>query len=266
MAISEYLTKLKEDFRIQFQVIYALMMREIHTRYGRENLGFLWVLGEPILFCAGVAILWTAIRPSHEHGLPMTAIVITGYVPLTMWRHCIFQSVKAFEANGSLLFHRQVTPTTIILARTSLEVIGTIMAGILVTVSAIFVGYMKAPQYYGILYLGLTFHILFCTAVAMIFASLSEMSDLIEKVVTVFTYLTLPFTGAFSMVDWLPSKYRWYIMLSPSVDNIEMIREGEFGLNAHAHYDILYDFGITLFLLIIGLYLTQHVRKFILVQ
>lgn len=103
MTIWDKIKKLQADFRSQFQVIYALIMREIHTRYGRENLGFLWVIGEPILFCAGVAILWTAIRPSHEHGLPMTAIVITGYVPLTMWRHCLGHSIKAFEANGSLL-------------------------------------------------------------------------------------------------------------------------------------------------------------------
>lgn len=254
------------DFGCLLRVIYALIMREIHTRYGRENIGFLWVLGEPILFCAGVAILWTAIRPSHEHGLPMTAIVITGYVPLTMWRHCLGHAVKAFEANGSLLFHRQVTPMTIIIARASLEIIGTIMAGLLVACGAIFMGFMKPPQYYGILYLGLFFQTVFCIAMAMIFASLSEMSELVEKVMNVFSYLTLPFTGAFTMVSWLPQKYRWYMMLSPSVDNIEMIREGQFGLNAHAHYDIFYCCWINLLLLIIGFYLTLNVRKYILVQ
>lgn len=254
------------DFSCMLRVIYALIMREIHTRYGRENIGFLWVLGEPILFCAGVAILWTAIRPAHEHGLPMTAIVVTGYVPLTMWRHCLSQSVKAFEANGSLLFHRQVTPVTIIIARASLEIIGTIMAGLLVTCGAIAMGFMKPPQYYGILYLGLLFQTVFCISMSMIFASLSEMSELVEKIMNVFSYLTLPFTGAFTMVSWLPPKYRWYMMLSPSVDNIEMIREGQFGLNAHAHYDIFYCFWINLTLLIIGFWLTLNVRKYILVQ
>lgn len=257
---------LAADFGCLFRVIYALIIREIHTRYGRENIGFLWVLGEPILFCAGVAILWTMIRPSHEHGLPMTAIVVTGYVPLTMWRHCLAQSVKAFEANGSLLFHRQVTPITIIIARSSLEIIGTIMAGIFVVCGAIFLGFMKPPQYYGILYLGLVFHTVFCISMSMIFASLSEMSELVEKVMSVFSYLSLPFTGAFTMVDWLPQKYRWYMMLSPSVDNIEMIREGQFGINAHAHYDILYCCEINVFLLVLGLYLTLNVRKYILVQ
>ncbi len=266
MTVYDKLAELKEDFRVQLRVIYALIMREIHTRYGRENLGFLWVLGEPVLFCTGVTILWTAMRPSHEHGLPMTAIVVTGYVPLTMWRHCLGHSVKAFESNGSLLFHRQVTPTSIILARAVLEIAGTTMAGLLITCGAIFTGFMKPPQYYSMLYLGLGFHMLFCIAISMIFASISEMSDLVEKGVSIFSYLSLPFTGAFSMVDWLPAKYRWYMMISPSVENIEMIREGQFGLNAHAHYDIFYNFWITLLLLIIGFYSTQRVRRYILVQ
>ena len=266
MSLVQTLRQLQEDFAVQARVIYALMMREIHTRYGRENLGFLWVLGEPILFCGGVAILWTAMRPSHEHGLPMTAIVVTGYVPLTMWRHCLGHSIKAFEANGSLLFHRQVTPTSIILSRAFLEIIGTIMAGLLVTCGAIFLGFMKPPQYYGILYLGLGFQMLFSLACAMIFASLSEMSEIIEKMMAIVGYLSLPFTGAFSMVNWLPAKYRWYMMISPSVDNIEMIREGQFGLNAHAYYDIFYDTWITGALLIIGFYLTLKSRRYILVQ
>lgn len=265
-SIRDAFKGLTGDFGCLLHVIYALIMREIHTRYGRENIGFLWVLGEPILFCSGVAILWTAIRPSHEHGLPMTAIVISGYVPLTMWRHCIMHSVKAFEANGSLLFHRQVTPVAIILARASLEIIGTIMAGILVTCGAIFLGFMNQPQYYGMLYLGLFFQMMLCTSISMIFASLSEMSHLIEKIMSVFSYLSLPFTGAFTMVNWLPQKYRWYMMLSPSVDSIEMIREGQFGLNAHAHYNISYCIGINIFLMILGFWLALNVRKYILVQ
>lgn len=253
-------------FRLQLRVIFALIMREIHTRYGRENLGFLWVMGEPIMFCGGVTILWTAIRPAHEHGLAMTAIVITGYIPLTMWRHCLSHSVKAFEANGSLLFHRQVTPVSIILARVTLELAGTLMAGIVIVTGAIFFNFINPPQYYGMIYLGLGFQILFCTATAMIFASLSEISDFVEKITSVFSYLALPFTGAFTMVNWIPAKYRWYMLLSPSVDNIEMIREGQFGINAHSHYNIFYDCWITLLLLIIGYALTLRSRRYILVQ
>ncbi|WP_240149299.1 MULTISPECIES: ABC transporter permease [Asaia] len=253
-------------FRLQARVIYALLMRELHTRFGRENIGFLWMIGEPALFCGGVTAMWTLVRPSHEHGLPVTAFVVTGYVPLTMWRHAMFRAVKAFEANGSLLFHRQVTPLDIILARVILEVVGTLMAAILVAVSAIVLGLMQPPRDLGILYLGIGMQIGFCLASALIVAALSELSDLVEKSIQVIAYLAIPFSGAFTMVDWLPPKFRGWLLWSPSVQNIEMIRHGQFGSSARAHYNIGYDAFITLAMILVGIVLVLNIRKHIEVQ
>ena len=254
------------SFVIQVRVLGALFIREMHTRYGRENIGFLWVIGEPILFCAGVAIVWTLIRPSHEHGLPMTAFVVTGYVPLTMWRHCVGRAIKAFESNGSLLFHRQVTPLDIITTRVALEVIGTIMAGVIVTFGAIALGEMDPPVDIGLVYLGMIYQALFSYASALLVASLSEISDLVEKALGVLMYLSLPFSGAFVMVDWIPSEYQHIVLASPSVQNIEMIRAGQFGPTAHAHYDLVYNTWITTLLILVGLSLTLRVRRHIVVQ
>ncbi|MBO1361609.1 ABC transporter permease [Acetobacter sacchari] len=253
-------------FKIQGRVIGALMLRELHTRFGRENLGYLWIIGEPILFCLGVTIAWTAMRAPHEHGLPMTAIVLTGYVPLTMWRHSLVSAVRAFEANGSLLFHRQVTPLDIITARVALEVMGTLMAGLIVAVGAVLIGYMKPPENYGLLYLGLGFHILFCFATALLVAALSERSEIIEKTVSIFSYLALPFSGAFVMASWVTPKFQRILLWSPSAQSIEMIRGGQFGATAHAMYSITYALCINFLLILAGLSLTLRVRKFVKVQ
>lgn len=250
-------------FSLQCRVIGALMMRELHTRFGRHGLGFLWIIGEPILFCAGVAIVWSAIRPAHDHGLPTTAIVITGYVPLTMWRHCMGRAVLAFEANGSLLFHRQVTPLDIIIARVALEIMGTLAAGLLVGATAILLGFMSPPKNYGLLYAGILFQMLFSLATALNVAAITQRSELFEKSITILSYLSLPLSGAFMMVDWIPPHYRWILLLSPSVDSIEMIRAGQFGHNAHAHYDVVYSIWVNFLLILIGLSLTLRVKKFI---
>jgi capsular polysaccharide transport system permease protein len=251
---------------LQIRVIWALVLRELHTRFGRENIGYLWMIGEPILFCGGVAIAWTAMRASHDHGLPTTAIVVTGYVPLTMWRHCNGRGIKAFESNGALLFHRQVTPLDIITARSILEIVGTIVAGFLVTVGAILTGYMNVPADIGMIYVGLFYQALFCFASALIIASVSEMSELMEKAFAVISYLAIPFSGAFTMVDWVPVKFQYALLWSPSVHNVEMIREGQFGAAAHAHYELFYDTWMTGLLLIIGLSLTLRVRRYLVVQ
>ena len=253
-------------FRIQSRVIAALLMREIHTRYGRENIGHLWVIGEPMLFCLGVAVMWTAIRPAHEHGVPITAFVITGYVPLTMWRHCVGRSVKAFEANGSLLFHRQVTPLDIIIARCLLEIVGSLIAGIVVSGGAILIGYMDMPDNIGLMYLGLLYHAMFCLSCALILAPLSEMGDVLEKFVGAAMYLSLPFSGAFTMVDWVPPAFQSILLWSPSVHTLEVIRKGQFGSHVRAHYDLVFVTWTCATMALIGLSLTLRSRKNIRVQ
>ena len=253
-------------FRMQTRVMSALIIREIITRYGRENIGFLWIIGEPILFVAGVTIIWSAMRPALEHGLPMPAIVLTGYVPLTMWRHCLGRSVKAYEANGALMFHRQVTPLDIITARCFLEIVGVIMAAAVVMIGGMLVGAIAWPVDWGLIYAGLLFQAGFGYATGLLVASASEYSDLVERSVSILSYLAIPFSGAFSMVDWLAPNFRAILLWSPSVNNVEMIRAGMFGASAHSHYDLVYDTWMTALLIIIGLILTLRVRGRILVH
>ena len=69
------------------RIIWALLLRELATRYGRENLGFLWVLGEPLLFCGSVSIMWSIIKPHYEHGIQIVPFVVTGYMPILLVRH-----------------------------------------------------------------------------------------------------------------------------------------------------------------------------------
>ena len=259
--MQENIMSLGTKFTLQLRVIWALICREMQTRYGRDNIGFLWVVGEPAIFCVGVSVMWTLIRPAHEHGVPVTAFVITGYVPLTMWRHCIGRAVKAFEANGALMFHRQVTPFDVILARSFLEICGVTIAGILVSVAAIVLGFMDLPQDIGLIYLGLLFTFMFCLASALIFAALTEMSELLEKFIGAISYLSIPFSGAFAMVDWVPANYRWTLLWSPPVHASEMIRGGQFGQQVHPHYDIIYVSWVCYLLLLLGISLCLRIRK-----
>lgn len=255
---------LSQSILTQLRVIYALIMRETLTRYGRENIGFLWVVGEPILFCGGVTIMWTLVRPSHEHGLRMTAMVVTGYVPLVLFRHAVVRSTKAYAVNSSLLYHRLVTPLDIITARITLEVIGVMMAAILVLCGAVSLGYMELPEDWALTLSGFGFVVFFTYGISFIFSYLTERSDLLEKTVSVLTYLALPWTGAFVMIDWIPPKYRWVLeYTSPIANGIEMMRSGFFGSKVVPHYSICFMTYTSLLTFMVGLYLCLRVRPHI---
>ena len=46
---TETVPSLLHSLGIQRRVLHALLMREIITRFGRENLGVLWLVAEPML-------------------------------------------------------------------------------------------------------------------------------------------------------------------------------------------------------------------------
>src|SRR5271167_2918727 len=98
---------LLQCLRIQRRVMHALLMREVITRFGRENLGVLWLVGEPMLFTLGVTTLWTAAGLSHGiSSIPVVAFAITGYSSVLMWRNSANKCGEGIAANKSLLYHR----------------------------------------------------------------------------------------------------------------------------------------------------------------
>ena len=61
------LRRLQNGWNVQVRVIHALMIRELLTRFGRENIGFLWIMAEPLLFAGLVGVLWHFTTVSYTH-------------------------------------------------------------------------------------------------------------------------------------------------------------------------------------------------------
>ena len=55
-------TTFRQSLAIQKRVIGALLIREIITRYGRNNIGFLWLFVEPLLLTLFIVLMWILKR------------------------------------------------------------------------------------------------------------------------------------------------------------------------------------------------------------
>ena len=49
--------RLRRGFAVQRRVIGALLIREIYSRFGRQSLGFAWVVAEPLVFAVPVLLM-----------------------------------------------------------------------------------------------------------------------------------------------------------------------------------------------------------------
>lgn len=258
--------KLALGWRIQTRVISALMMRELITRFGRENIGFLWVMAEPLLFAILVGVLWTFIKGPTEHGITVVAFVASGYIPLVMFRSTISRAVRAFSANSSLLYHRQVTILDLITVRFLVELIGSMMAYLMVAILLMLFGLFPVPANLGLLLFGFFLYGFFTFSVALILAPLSEVSDTLEKFMPVTVYLMVPFSGTFNLTSWLTPDVREILLYSPPVTAMELQRYGIWGDKITPYYDVPYAIAVSMVLMLIGLAACHNVRKILIVE
>src|SRR5258708_25019048 len=100
--------ELLRGWSIQRRSIRALVLREMMMRYGRDNIGFTWVILEPMILTAGVMVIWSIMWGEEKEGSLLVEVVLTGYMPLTLWRHMTGAPVLIFRRSSSLLYHRSI--------------------------------------------------------------------------------------------------------------------------------------------------------------
>jgi ABC-2 type transport system permease protein/capsular polysaccharide transport system permease protein len=257
---SSYLS-LQQSWAVQRRVIWALLLREVLTRYGRHNIGFLWLFVEPMLFTLGVTAIWTATRSAHGSDLPIVAFAITGYSSVLLWRNMPNRTIGAMAPNLPLLYHRNVKPIDIYYARLLLEAAGATMSFVFLTLFFISIGWLEPPENVLQVLGGWLMLAWFGFAIALILGPWSESSEIIDKLWHPTSYLLFPLSGAAFMVDALPRPAQEVVLLLPMVHGVEFLREGYFGSAFRAHYDMAYMTMFNLGMTLLGFALERKVSK-----
>lgn len=247
------LAMLGRSAAVQGRVIYALLMREILTRYGRHNIGFLWLFAEPMLFTTGVTILWTVAGAAHGSSLPIVAFALTGYSSVLLWRNMPARCIGAIEPNLALMYHRNVRTLDIFIARLVLEAGGATISFMTLSLFYIYIGWLDPPEDVLVVIEGWLLIAWFGGGLAMLLGALAERSELVERLWHPASYITFPLSGAAFMVDALPASAQKYILYIPMVSGVEIVREGYFGNKVHAHYDLPYLVGCCVALTLLAL-------------
>ncbi|NIJ15462.1 ABC transporter permease [Sphingobium vermicomposti] len=247
-----------EQLLVQRRVIGALLMREMLTRYGRRNIGFLWLFAEPMMVTLIVTALWTT-RGLHQYSdIPIAAFAITGYSGIQLWRNMSRRCIDAIEPNRALLRHRPVKMLDIYLARMLLEVAGTTTSfALLCVMFLMFSDQITPPE--DILEVAYAWGLFawFSMGMSISLGALSELTPLVNKFWPPFIYIFYPLSGAMFLVDILPHGMREFVAYIPMVHANEMLRHGFFGSHFTAHYDISYLIGWCLGLCVFGLGLSR---------
>jgi capsular polysaccharide transport system permease protein len=219
---------LSDGWKTQLRVFRGLILRELHSRYGRENLGFLWVIGEPMILATVITIVHLN-QPSHTtDSNSLAAFAIIGYGIFIIFRNTFNQAAGAIEVNQPLLYHRMVTIFDIVIARALMDVMAALAVITVLLLICNVIGLASPPA--RPLYL-ITAALLmgwFTMGLTLIASCATYRNELWERQVHVLSYLSIPISGSWFSLSTLPPSFRDTLQWFPMPLIFEQARYGQF--------------------------------------
>lgn len=247
--------------RTQMRVIGALMMREMHTRYGRENIGYLWLIGEPLMLAAVIGLLHSNGHTEHGTDMKPVPFAVLGYTIFIMFRGIVNRSEGGLESNAPLLYHRMVTVFDIVTARAILEAAGCFLAFAFLIALLTGVGMASLPVRPLYLAGAIVLMVWYSWAHSLIITAISHDNRTVSRLVHPYSYFMIPLSGAFYQVEWIPHPFRDYLLWLPLPHIFEMARYGQFHSADLRYFDGLYVLEACTILTWVGLIAIKLVRS-----
>ena len=225
---------------VQANVIGALLMRELHTRYGRENVGYLWLFLEPMMLGLTVGLLHLGSAVHFGSDIRPVPFAVVGYCIFIIFRGIFNRAEATLEANRPLLYHRMVTIFDMLFARALLEGAGVGITMMVLLVLSWAVGVGNLPARPVPLLAAALLMTWFSFAVSMLICAGTHERRTAGRLVHPASYILMPISGAFYVVEWLPEPYRTYVSWFPMTQIFELARYGQFADSTTEYFHPVY--------------------------
>jgi capsular polysaccharide transport system permease protein len=237
--------------QVQFDVIYALILREARSRFGKHLLGYFWALVEPMLWIGLILGVFYFVGRQVPFGMDIFTFVTTGVIPFVMVRNCVRQQINAIMSNRALLFFPQVHALDPIIARGVLEVTTIYLVfWIIIGFHELYYGHFS-PKDPAILFGGLFLAGLFGATAGLGLCLANIFIPAIERVINRLMRVLFFTSGAFFAVNDLPRDIQEILLWNPLLHITSIVRTGwdpAFGNSeVTATYPLIWCAGFTLF-------------------
>ena len=247
--------------RVQMRVLGALILRELHTRYGRENVGYLWMFLEPMMLASVIGLLhYETGHTAYGVDLKPLPFGVLGYTVFILFRGIVNRAEGMIEANAPLLYHRSVTVLDLVFARAVLEFASVFMTFVVIMTLIVSVGLADPPARPLYLMLGWFFMWWYCLGHSLLITAITYENRTLGRLVHPYTYFMTGLSGAFYQMKWLPEGVRDWAEWLPTTTIFETARYGYFDSCTDEYAFYGYTSGVCLVSTWIGLILVRRMR------
>lgn len=214
----------RSPWQIQRAVLYAIIVRELQTRFGGRWLGAIWFVLEPLAHVLLLLAVFGFLHRRVAPGMPYPVFLVTGLLPFFAFRSVATRLMDAVDANRGLFAYRQVKPMDAFVSRALLE-LGLYSTVYIVTLALLaWIGFDALParplEMLGIL----AALIVFGVALGVIFAVATDEVPQLRPFVRMAFFPLYFLSGVIFPVRAIPPEYIPLLLWNPLLHFVELAR------------------------------------------
>ncbi|WP_368655694.1 ABC transporter permease [Castellaniella ginsengisoli] len=206
-------------------VVFAMVLREMQTRFSSRRLGGVWTLLEPILHLVLMMVIYAYAKDKTVPGMELPAFLLFGVLPFLLFKNISLNLMDSLEANRALFAYRQIQLMDTWVARFIVNFC--ISASVLMLmgfVLAFWGGYdlsIHAPLEWGVTW-GVGLALAF--GLGMIYCAIGEVLPESKTIIKLSYFPLYLLSGAIFPVWNLPPSVLSWLALNPWLHVIELFR------------------------------------------
>lgn len=243
------------------RTIFALMLREMATTYGRSAAGYLWALIEPIAALALLSIVFALVLRSPALGANFPLFYASGYLIFQIYMTVGNKVASAVQFSRPLLEYPAVTPLDAILARFILNMLTQLMVIYIVLTGIILLYDLKLILDLSSILLALLMAGVFTLGVGTFNCYLFVAFPAYTQVWAIANRPMFIISCIFFLFEDIPQPFRDFLWYNPLVHIIGMMRRGIYATYEANYISVTYVMALGGVLFLIGLLmLRRHLR------
>jgi len=244
-----------------FRAIFALVLREMATTYGRSPGGYLWAVLEPIGGIALLSVVFSVAFTSPPLGINFPMFYATGMLPFLLFNDISGKLATSLMFSKQLLAYPSVTYIDAILARFILNLLTQIMVAYVVFSGIMLFMETRVIPDYPTIALAFGLMAFLALGVGVFNAFLFTRFPVWQRAWSVIMRPMFIISGIFLLPETLPDPYRDYMMLNPIAHVIGLVRRGFYPSYEATDVSVLYVLVIAMLCLALGLVFLKRFHR-----
>lgn len=211
---------------VQARVLFALVMREMVTRYGRSAGGYIWAIIEPLATIALLSAVFSAISRHPSLGTNFPLFFATGYGIFHVYKDISASVSAAVQSNRSLLTFPRITMLDVIIARFLLQSVTSIMAFSAIMAGLLIYYDIHMPLDFRAIFAAVAYAALLGIGIGALNCVLFAFSPTYQRVFNLVNRPLFLISGVFFIYEDVPADLQQYLWWNPLIHVTATMRTG----------------------------------------